>query len=110
MTLSAAFFLSDELHRREVALPDGSAHTLHFREAPAAIFRNYWMAMAGKDAERQSDAIARLVVASLANPDGTPGIDFEHARTLRSGAENAIMGAILEINGYAAKEKPAGNA
>lgn len=107
MSLSASLFVSDTLHAREVKLPDGSVHTLHFRELPAVEFRKFYRAEQSDDDAKQSGSMASLIAACLCEPDGKPAITIKKALTLNAAATNAIMAAILEVNGFSKGE--AGN-
>lgn len=100
--LDDSFFVSQSLHERPVTLPNGSTHRLHFRELTAAQVRGYQIAERSQDEEVQAGAIAKLIAASVCEPDGSPAMTYERARTLKPQAANALMGEILTINGMAA--------
>lgn len=100
MTLSSAFFASNDVQPREVKLPDGSVHTLHFKELPAVEFRKFQMAESSEDDDVRASSIAKLIAASLVEPDGKPAITIKDAARLNSAAANAIMSAILDVNGF----------
>lgn len=105
MTLSAAFFASSDVQAREVELPDGSKHTLHFRELPAVEFRKFQMAENASDEETRAGSIAKLIAASLVDAEGKPALTVKDAARLNSAAANAIMTAILSVNGFGADRK-----
>lgn len=105
MTLSAAFFASSDVQAREVELPDGSKHTLHFRELPAVEFRKFQMAENSDDDETRAGSIAKLIASSLVDAEGKPAITVKDAARLNSAAANAIMSAILSVNGFGADRK-----
>lgn len=100
MALSTQFFASTEIQKREVELPDGSKHTLHFKELPAVEFRKFQMAESSEDEEVRATSIAKLIASSLVEEDGKPAISLKDASRLNSAAANSIMAAILEINGF----------
>jgi hypothetical protein len=100
MGLSTAFFASSDIQQREVKLPDGTKHTLHFKELPAVEFRKFQMAESSEDEEVRASSIAKLIAASLVEPDGKPAITIKDAARLNSAAANAIMSAILDVNGF----------
>ncbi|GAB2913698.1 hypothetical protein [Paralcaligenes ginsengisoli] len=97
--LDDSLFVSATVHEREVDLPDGKKHTLYFKELPAVEFRKFGLAEKSEDEVRQSEAIFRLVAASLCEPDGAPALTFEKALTLKGPVLNALTKIILEING-----------
>jgi hypothetical protein len=100
MTLPALFFAASEVQAREVELPDGSKHTLHFKELPAVEFRKFQLAEASDDEDVRSSSIAKLIAASLVEEDGKPAITLKDAAKLNSAAANAILAAILDVNGF----------
>jgi hypothetical protein len=96
--LDDSLFVSDTIHEKEVELPDGKKHTLYFKELPAIEFRKFSKAELSEDEEVQSSSMARLVVASLCEPDGKPAITLAKAKKLKAGPMNAIISAIMEVN------------
>jgi hypothetical protein len=107
MGLSSAFFASSEIQARVVELPDGSKHTLHFKELPAMEFRKFQIAETSEDEDVKAASLSKLIAASLVEPDGKPAITVKEAAKLNSAAANAIMAAIMEVNGFGAKAKNA---
>ena len=59
-SLAASLFVSETIHPRTVKLPDGSEHTLHFKELPATVFRAFHLAEQSKDEDTQTGSMARL--------------------------------------------------
>ena len=100
MSLPASFFAASEIQQREVQLPDGSKHMLHFKELPAVEFRKFQIAETSEDDEVRASSIAKLIASSLVDPDGKAAITLKDATKLNSAAANAIMGAILDIHGF----------
>jgi len=54
---------------------------------------------ASDDEEVRITAPARLIAASMCDPGGEPAITTEKARTLKTAALNAILQAVLDVNG-----------
>lgn len=96
--LVKTFFVSDEIHPKEVTLADGSKHTLHFRELPAGAFRRYALDNESDDEQVRVDSMARLIAAALVDENGKPGITFEQAKRLKPQPMIAIFNAIQEVN------------
>ena len=103
--LPSSFFVSTELHIRNVTLPDGSVHALSFRELPAVEFRKFNLDEASDDENKRADSMYRLISVSLVNPDGSPALTVNEARNLKGAAANSLMEAILDVNGFAKEKK-----
>lgn len=101
--LDAAFFVSDELHARDVELPDGTVHRLHFRELTTQQVRGYQLAERSDDEDVQAGAIARLLSSSLCEPDGKPALTYEQALKLKPVASSALLSEVLAINALASR-------
>lgn len=97
--LDNAFFVSTDIHEREVKLPDGSKHTLYFKELPAVEFRRFALAEESDNDNVRSSSIAKLIASSLCEPNGKPAITFEQAMTLKAAAMTSIFEAIIDVNG-----------
>lgn len=97
--LDADLFVSDALVERSVTLPTGKTVALHFKELPAVEFIRFHRIAAEGNEDARDGAAAKLVAASVRNPDGTQAMTYEKALTLKSGALNAIFAVVLEING-----------
>jgi hypothetical protein len=93
-----SLFVSDETHKREVTLGDGTKHVLEFHEIPAVKFAAYNEARSSQDPEVRHASIAKLVSISL-------GIPEERAAQLKPAPLNEIMNHILEVNGFWSVEK-----
>lgn len=100
MTLDQSLFVSSEIHKREVKLPDGSVHTLHFKELPAVEFRKFQISETSESEDVRASSMAKLITASLVEEDGKPAITMKDALRLNSKAANAIIAVVLEINGF----------
>jgi hypothetical protein len=103
MGLSASFFASQEVQEREVTLSDGTKHTLYFKELPAVEFRKFQLAENSEDEDVRAASIAKLIAASLVEKDGKPALTVKQALQLKGAAANSIMSAILDVNGFGAK-------
>lgn len=94
-----SLFVSMDVHERSIVLPDGAAHVLHFRELPAVEFRKFQLAERSQDEDVRSGSMARLIAASLCDAEGKPAITVAKAMTLKPSAANALIEAVLEVNG-----------
>lgn len=99
MSKYASLLVSDEIQEREVALPNGEKHTLHFREVPVVVFRRFQIAEGSDDDEVRASSIARLIQSSLCEPDGKPALTIEQACKLKPAAASALLDAVLEVSG-----------
>jgi hypothetical protein len=96
--LPAALFRSDDLHRRDITLGDGSVHALHFREMTHAQ-EVKMRELARSDA----DHVSYMIACSVVDESGNPALDEAQATTLKRGVRNAMVTAILDINGGGAQ-------
>lgn len=97
--LNESFFVSDQIQEKKVSLADGSEHILYFKELPAIEFRRFALAEQSENEDIKAASVAKLIAASLCEPDGKPAITFEKALQLKASAMNAIFEAMLEVNG-----------
>lgn len=104
MTLAASLFVSGVIHKRDITLPDGTTHVLHFKELPAVGFRSFQLAETSDDDEVRAASMVKLIASSLCEEDGKPAITQTEAARLTSAAANALISAILEINGFGTKK------
>lgn len=93
------FFVSTEVHARKVKLADGSEHDLHFRELPSSEFRRFHLAESSDDEDVRISSMAKLIAASLCEVDGKPAITVKQALQLKPAAANALIDAVLSVNG-----------
>lgn len=91
--------VSDAVHAREVELPGGVKRTLYFKEVSALVYRKFQITESSEDDDVRATSLAKLIAASLCEPDGSPALTFEKACTLKAGPSNAILNAVLEVNG-----------
>ena len=105
--LNDSLFVSDAVVARQVKLADGSEHTLYFKEIPAIDFRKFYIAEQSDDEDIKATSMAKLIVASMCNQDGSPAITLKQALKLKGSAMNAIVGAVMDINGFGNEAKNA---
>lgn len=105
MALPKSFFTATDIQQRDVELPDGNKHTLHFRELPAIEFRKFQIAESSEDDDVRASSIAKLITASLVEPDGKPALTMKDALQLKGSAANALLAAILDVNGFGTKNE-----
>ncbi|TMS58531.1 hypothetical protein MW7_007350 [Imbroritus primus] len=98
--LNDDFFASDELYERTVMLPNGTEHVLHFKQVPAVEFRKFQLSEQSGDEKKQTESMARLIAASLCEPDGKPALTVEKALRLNTAATTALFAKVLEVNGF----------
>lgn len=91
--LPAALFRSDELHERDITLGDGTVHKLNFREMTREQEMKYRELV-----RTDGDHVTYMIACSLCDADGKL-IDEEQAGRLKRGVRNAMVSAILDING-----------
>jgi hypothetical protein len=105
MKLAKSLFVSDEVHEKEVTLPNGEVHKLHFKELSAVEFRKFQMAEFSEDDEVKATSMAKLISSSLVDPDGKPALNMTQALKLNSAATNAMIAVILGVNGFGEQKK-----
>lgn len=103
--LDDSFFISATVHEKEVELPDGVKHKLHFKEIAYIDFARFQSGIQSKDEDERAEASAKLIAASLCNPDGSPAITLEKAWTLKPSVGTAIFSAAIEVSSPT-KKKP----
>lgn len=103
--LDQSFFISADLHEKEVELADGSKHKLHFRELPYIDVSRYQAGIQSGDENERAAASAKLIAASLCNPDGSPALTFEQASKLKPAVGTTIFNAAVAVN-TPTKKKP----
>ena len=104
MTLPDSLFVSKDLIPREVELPDGSKHTLHFRELDSATFERFHEERGSDVAAERYGAMATLIAAAVCEPDGKPAMTVAKAATLKPKVQVMLSGIITEINGFKQKK------
>lgn len=103
--IADAFFVSGDLIAREVELPDGSKHEIHFRELPVVEFRRFQLAEQSENEDKRAGSMAALIAASVCDPDGNPAMTAERAARLKPAAADAFVKAILDVNGLGSAGK-----
>lgn len=96
--LDKSFFVSQEIHEKEVTLADGSKHILYFKEIPAVEYQRFRLAQQSQDDSVQAGALAKLIAASLCEPGGEPAITYEQALLLKPDPMGSLFAAIMEVN------------
>ena len=104
MALPSSLFVSSEVQTREVELPDGQKHTLYFKALPAVEFRKFQLAEFSDNDDVKANSMSKLIAASLCEPDGKLALTLKDAERLHPLAANALVGAILDINGFGQKK------
>jgi hypothetical protein len=94
-------FRGDAPIQKTITLADGSERPLYFREISRSKFSRYFAAQSKGDEDESELETARLISASLCNPDGTDVLTTERAAALKPGVSTAMLSAILEVNGLA---------
>ena len=97
--LDSSLFVSDTIHPMEVEVANEQKVILHFRELPAVEFIKFHSAIKQADEVTRAQAAARLIVASLCEPDGSTALTMEQALRLKTKPLDAIFSAVLEVNG-----------
>lgn len=105
MKLAKSLFISSEIQEKEVTLPNGETHKLHFKQMSFIEFRKFQLAESSNDEDVKAASMAKLIAASIVDPDGKPGLTLKEAMSLTTGATMAIFNAILSINGYGEQKK-----
>ncbi|MDM0024075.1 phage tail assembly chaperone family protein, TAC [Variovorax saccharolyticus] len=99
MSKYEAFFVSAQVHERKITLADGSEHSLFFKELPASIYRKFQIAEQSDDEDVRAGSMAKLISSSLCEEDGSEAMTYEQALKLKASAANALLDAVLEVNG-----------
>lgn len=107
MPLPGCAFVGNELHEREVEMPDGSRVTIHFRKARARTYAKYSLAIGSQDADVRGDSMAVVVADTVCEPDGALSLTYEQARDLDPRAMANLFHAAVDVSGYGEKEKKA---
>ena len=97
--LPDSLFVSTRIHPRDVTLPDGTTHALHFRELPAVEFITFSNLHRSGNEDVRAGAACRLVAAGLCEADGKPALSVERALTLKPEPLNALFEALMDVNG-----------
>lgn len=105
MKLDPSLFISDKVHERVVELGDGTKHSMHFRELPNSDLLRFTFAERSEDDDARATARAKLVAASLCDPQGKPGITLADALRLKPQVLTAFFVQVLQVNGFGAEEK-----
>jgi hypothetical protein len=104
MSLSKDFFVSDKLHERNIEMPDGTKHLIHFAELTAADFTAFRDEQRSDDGKTRAMATPRLLSKAVREPNGKAAMTPEQAAKLKPGPMRALFEAVLEVNTYDAKK------
>jgi len=104
MSLSKDFFVSDKLHERNIEMPDGSTHLIHFAELTAADFTTFRDEQRSDDGKTRAMATPRLLAKAVREPNGKAAMTADQAAKLKPGPMRALFEAVLEVNTYDAKK------
>jgi hypothetical protein len=96
--LDKSFFVSTEIHRKEVEMGDGTKHTLFFKELPYVEFRKFQLMESSDDPDVKVMSIAKMISASLCEENGEPAITLEQAVNLKPNVATKIFLAITDVN------------
>lgn len=107
--LDASLFITDEIVERAVEMPDGSTHTLWFKQLPTSSFELHAIWANSKDERVASRAPARLLAMGLCNPDGKLALTPEQAERLKRPVLIKLIAALYEANGYGEQKEKPGN-
>lgn len=105
MSLSEAFFVSPEIHKRMVTLADGSEHELYFREVPASDWHKYTVAARSDDDDVKSACMQHLIAASLCEQDGAPAMTVQQAMKLKVSALTSLWEAVVDVNAIGKRDE-----
>jgi hypothetical protein len=105
--LNQSLFVSDNVVKKEVELPDGSKHELYFKELSHVEFRKYLMAEQSDDDNVKAESTAKLIALSLCDETGKSALDLKQALKLNIAATTAIANAIMQVNGFGVEAKNA---
>ncbi len=89
--LPSSFFVSNEIVAREVELPDGSRHDLHFRVPSAIAYRRFLVAESSQDVAVRASSPAHLIAATLCDAEGKLVLTFDQACQLNPAAMAALF-------------------
>jgi hypothetical protein len=101
--IPASMFVSDEIHKHPIKLPDGSSHDFNFRELPSIDFRRIIQIEASKDAEERASAWALAISLSIVDDAGERVLTMEQAAKLKPSVSVAMWAVITELNKFSGK-------
>lgn len=105
MSLDNAFFVSAIPVPKEVTLPDGSTHTIHFKELESAYFERFHEQRASDVEAIRHGSMPTLIAAAVCEPDGKPSMTVAKAMQLKPKVQIMLSGVIMEMNGLKAKKE-----
>lgn len=90
--------VSTEIHEKPVTLADGTVRKLYFRELPADDYRRFQIAETSEDEDKRAGSVARMIAASMCEPDGKPALTIEQARRLKPSVSRRLFEVVLSLN------------
>ena len=105
MPLDDSLFVSSQVHERDVELADGRKYTLFFKELPAVDFRAYQIAEHSADEAVRVTSMPKMIALSVCEPDGSPAMTLDRAKSLKPEVMIAIFNTILDLNRIGARAK-----
>jgi hypothetical protein len=110
--LDDALFVGQHLHVHEVPLPDGTKAKIHFKELAWPDWYAYQIGQRSEDPQERLAAIARMLAASVCDPDGSQALTVERALQLRPAPMNSLLEVVLSTHGklVASAKKPSPSA
>ncbi len=101
--IPASLLVSDDVQSKEVTFPNGEVHTLWFLDLTQEDFRKWRDALDSKDEADRKKATATLLSVCVCEPDGERSLTVEQALKIKPAALLAISNAVMELNGFSAK-------
>jgi hypothetical protein len=90
--------VSTEIHEKPVQLADGTTRKLYFRELPADDYRRFQIDESSDDEDKRAGSVARMIAASMCEPDGKPALTVEQARKLKPHVSRRLFETVLSLN------------
>ncbi|MFH7495157.1 hypothetical protein RA267_28260, partial [Pseudomonas syringae pv. tagetis] len=88
--LDPSLFISDDVHERQVKLPDSKEHTFYIREQEAGVLRGFFTGQASDDPDKQAESMARLIAKAICDPEGKPALSLSQAKRLKFAVQIAL--------------------
>lgn len=88
---------SDVLVEKEVELADGKRHKLFFKEIPGIKLSTILRKINSADDDEKANGTVSLILSSVCNEDGTPGLTEDFVLRLKTKPLNNIFSAALDV-------------
>ena len=105
MGLPSNCFVPNGPQAREVELADGETHVVHFVALKSPEWSEVTEGFNSEDKKLRHEVRARLVAATLCEPDGAPSLTFEQAKGVYGPVLDRLVGAAVQVNGYSTKKE-----